>query len=394
MPYQRQQLLLVGLFAGLVALKLPGVFNGRLWAEDGLFLLDALRLPWWQALITPHTGYIDVTASTAFVIATRLVDLEYVGIISVIFALFIQACPAILIVTSPCEWLRRRWIMMIALLLILAPPVAEEVWLSPVTSQYHMIICTGLILAFDIGRRAVFSNILLAFAGLTGPGPALLAPLFVLRAYLDRSKRRALQAAILCTGALIEFIVFCTHPEPNRWLVIDLTLLAHVIAVKHLVLPLVGRDITMMINQSMIWIAILLPVGIGIVWAVLISHRREVVWLFAATVTVMVLSYLGSLGHKADLLNVGYGQRYYYAPQVLLSLTLLGLTRNRQPVPRYLAWTLVTWLLVVGAWQYFQVIPAMAAGPSWYDQIVLWRDRPDRAIYLWPPSIIIPLPRA
>ena len=100
------------------------------------------------------------------------------------------------------------------------------------------------------------------------------------------------------------------------------------------------------------------------------------------------------LGHKADLLNVGYGQRYYYAPQVLLSLTLLGLTRNRQPVPRYLAWTLVTWLLVVGAWQYFQVIPAMAAGPSWYDQIVLWRDRPDRAIYLWPPSIIIPLPRA
>jgi len=36
---------LLAVFAALVALRIPGVLQGRLWAEDGLFLLDALRLP-------------------------------------------------------------------------------------------------------------------------------------------------------------------------------------------------------------------------------------------------------------------------------------------------------------------------------------------------------------
>jgi len=39
------------------------------------------------------------------------------------------------------------------------------------------------------------------------------------------------------------------------------------------------------------------------------------------------------------------------------------------------------------------VITAMASGPSWHDQIVMWRHDPRRAIFLWPPSILIDLPR-
>ena len=146
----RDRVFLIAVFAALVLLKIPGVLQGRLWAEDGLFLQDALQLPWWQALTTPHTGYIDLTASGAMLIAIHATDLEQVARVSVLIGLVIQLCPVVLLVTSRCAWLRPRWVLVTALLLLLTPPVAEEVWLSPVTSQYHLMVCTGLILAFEV----------------------------------------------------------------------------------------------------------------------------------------------------------------------------------------------------------------------------------------------------
>jgi hypothetical protein len=243
MTQKPNRFLLVALFAILVLVKIPSLLDGRLWAEDGFFLVDALRLPWWQALVTPHTGYIDITASGVMLIATHVADLEHVAWVSVLLALCIQICPAILLITSRCDWLKPQWVLIIALLLLLAPPVSEEVWISPVTSQYHLMVCAALILAFDMGSGPgfLFRNSLLGLASFTGPGPALLAPLFVLRALVDRSWRRALQASILSAGALIEIAVFCTHPEGNRQLVIDLSLLASVLYLKHIILPSFGR---------------------------------------------------------------------------------------------------------------------------------------------------------
>ena len=129
------QILMIALFAGLVLGKMPSLLDGRLWAEDGLFLLDALRLPWWQALITPHTGYIDVVASGTMVVATHVADLEQVASISVLVACGVQVCPAILLIASRCDWLQPRWVLIVALLLVLLPPVSEEIWLSPVPAS-------------------------------------------------------------------------------------------------------------------------------------------------------------------------------------------------------------------------------------------------------------------
>jgi hypothetical protein len=390
MPQRRSQLVLIALFGMLVLLRIPSLLEGRLWAEDGLFLVDALRKPWWQALTTPHTGYIDVTASTAMLLATRVADLEHVALVSIVVALAVQVCPAILLATSSCAWLQPRWALILALLLVLAPPAAEEIWLSPVTSQYHLAVCAALILAFDGGSH-VFRNLLLAVAGLSGPGPVLIAPLFAFRAVIDRSRQRMIQTTLLSTGALIEFVIFCSNPEPNRHLTIDPSLLASTIYVKHLILPFFGRWLAKLAGsdpQPLITLACIL--GLGVV--VLKARGREVRWLYVAALTMMVLSYLGALGNKADLLKVYFGQRYYYAPQVLLGLTLLGVARTSQPVIVHrVTWVLVSWLLAIGAWQYFRINPTMATGPSWHDQVVLWR-KDHRAMKVWPATMQIELP--
>jgi hypothetical protein len=383
---------LIAIFAALVLLKIPGVLAGRLWAEDCLFLQDAVRLPWWQALATPHTGYIDLAASAAMLIATHVTDLEHVALASVAIALFVQLCPAVLLVTSGCEWLRPRWAMLTALLLVLMPPIAEEVWLSPVTSQYHLMVCTGLILAFTVrgGPIGVFRLLLLAVAGLTGPGTALAAPLFVARAYLERSLPRAMQAGVLSVGVLIEIAVFLTHPV-GRHLGISPPFLLHVICVKHLLVPFFGPFVADSLNKmSLLEQFRLLPVISSLlalsalVWAVLTTRSREVRWLCAVALTMMALSYFGAIGGQ-DLLKVYPGGRYYYAPQVLLGLTLLGLARTGSVIWRSLATMAVTWLLFVGIREYRVINPVMALGPSWRDQVVQWRAQPGRPIIVWPP---------
>jgi hypothetical protein len=394
----RGRAVLIAAFAAVVLLKIPGVLPGRLWAEDGLFLLDALRLPWWQALTTPHTGYVDMAASAAMLIATRTTDLEYVALISVAIALIFQLCPAMLLVTSRCAWLRPRWVLVTALVLMLTPPVAEEIWLSPVTSQYHLMVCTGLILAFEVSRgpTGVFQVLLLALAGLTGPGPALAAPLFVARAGLDRSWPRAIQATVLSVGALTEIAVFLMHPEPNRHLGIGAALLLRVIYVKNLLVPFLGPQLAIGLGEAStlakwpllpIVVSLLALSSLGI--AVLMTRARDIQWLFTAALVMAVLSYFGALGGQANLLNIYFGARYYYAPQVLLSLTLLGVARTGPIISRSLAIVLVAWLMFIGIKGYRSVHPAMAQGPSWRDQVALWRAEQDRAIRLWPPTFQI-----
>lgn len=388
----RGRAILIFAFATLVLLKIPGVLQGRLWAEDGLFLKDALQMPWWQALTTPHTGYIDVTASGAMLIATRVAALEHVAFFSVLVALIIQLCPAVLLVTSRCAWLRPRWVLVTALLLVLTPPIAEEVWLSPVTSQYHLMVCAGLILAFEVrsGPVGVLQLLLLAVAGLTGPGPALAAPLFITRAWIDRSRPRTIQAAVLSVGALIEIAVYCTHPV-GRHLGISPSFLLSVIYVKHLLIPFFGSFVADGLSKASLlrqWpllpatVALLGLCSLALAFAT--TRAREVRWLCAVTLTMMVLSYFGAIGGQ-DLLTIYPGGRYYYAPQILLGLTLLGFARTGPLFGRMLATGVVSWLLLVGIRDYRSVNAVMAHGPSWRDQVTSWRIEPGRPITLWPP---------
>jgi hypothetical protein len=115
----------------------------------------------------------------------------------------------------------------------------------------------------------------------------------------------------------------------------------------------------------------------------LLARGREVPWLFLAALAMMVLSYLGALGDKAGLLSIYFGQRYYYAPQVLLTLALLGVAFTGM-AGKPLAMAAVCWLLVVGCCEYWWVAPGMAAGPAWQAEIAQWRADPTHTIAVWP----------
>ena len=402
-PWQRA--VLVAAFAAVVAIRIPGILHGRFWAEDGYFLLDALRLPWHEAMVVPHTGYLDLFAGFTMMLATRLVRLEYAPLVSLCASLAVQVLPAVLLATGGIAWLRRPLHLAAAVGLMATLPLSEEVWLSPITAQYHLIVCVGIVLAVPPARMPVglLHGAVLALAPLAGPGPSLVAPLFFLRALLDRSRPRALQAALISAGTIVQVAVVLGHPEPQRAIGIDVPLMLLVVWVKHILVPLFGRDLAIELAgglpgalraSALPWIPILATAVaiVGLSAAMLRSARSELRWLFAGGLLAMTLSYVSSLGPKGDLLGVLYGARYYVAPQMLFALAVLGCAVTaRDAWVRRSAQLVAMWIFVVGAREYAWVDPKMAHGPSWRAQVLDWRADPSRPIALWPSSFSIRL---
>lgn len=177
------RLLLVVAFAVVLFLRMPDVLYGRLWAEEGkIFFARAAAMPWFSALLLPYGGYLNLVANAAPIIAWHTVPLEYAPWVTTGIGLIFQCCPAIILVCSRDEWLRPRWSLIAALLIIATPPMVSEVWLQSLHSQFHLALCCALILALDAPQKrlAWFGGVLLFLAPLCGPAASGLLPLWLL----------------------------------------------------------------------------------------------------------------------------------------------------------------------------------------------------------------------
>ncbi|MBV9538903.1 MAG: hypothetical protein JOY70_08245, partial [Acidisphaera sp.] len=291
----KQHAMLLALAAALIALRLPdAVLDGRFWAEEGaVYFRNALHDGWAAALFTVHTGYLNLAASTATLLAAH-VPLPCAPYVTETVALLLQLCPAALLLTADLPWLRRPVTGLIAVALIVLAPNAAEVWLNSITSQFHLALAAALVLALPVRRGVAGAAVLLllAFAGLSGPAAAALAPLSALRAALDRSPGRAWQAAVLLLCAAVQAAVWLAYPEPARSLGIDPQTLLLAAAVKHLALPLLGLDAA---RATGVWLAshpLSLPAGAAcaatlaaaaaLAAGVVRAGRAELAWMFAA----------------------------------------------------------------------------------------------------------------
>jgi hypothetical protein len=99
--------------------------------------------------------------------------------------------------------------------------------------------------------------------------------------------------------------------------------------------------------------------------ALLLRRRMDLIWLFAAGCCVMVLTYYGSLGSLVDMISVNEGARYYYVPQAVFALVVLGLAATGHDIVAKLSWIVVVWLVVVGMARYFRTLDYVAHDCSW-----------------------------
>ena len=394
--------IIIAIFILLVAGRIPAILTvGRFWAEEGVVYYSAAwHEPWFDALFTVHTGYINIAASAATLLALHLTSPEHAPQVTALFACAVQTLPAIILATSRIPWLENKLVFAAALILLLIPVGDAEVWLNSITSQFHMALCVGLILAADIrcGKVGLLRNAILVLAPLTGPLSGTLVPVFLLRAGLERSRPRLIQTVCLGIPTLVQAVMILTHPEPARSIGIGAPLLLAVIGIQNVILPIRGPSWATHLGEGAFYAfqrgglsisAILAAIfGIGALAFVLYRRRdRPAQWLFVAGCTLAVVGYSSALtlGHPLYLL-FWIGTRYSYAPSVLLSLSLLGLAASGTRFQRIISSVLVIWMIMIGWKPYFEVNSTFTGGTSWPAEVAKWRQDPVYGMQMWPPK--------
>ena len=395
------------LLAAAIVWRLPTIFaDGRFWAEEGtVYFARAWHLPAAQALVALHSGYLNIVANLATLIASRMVALEHAPLVTAAIALLVQLLPALLLATAAEPWLRRPVPLIAALLLTILPVRAGELWANTITSHFHLMACVGLVLALaprpgGIGRLRLA---LLLLAPMSGPGNAFLWPLFVLRAWRDRSPARWTQVGVMALGIAVQAGLVLAAPIENRPFGAPIQVVLAVLGLEHVVLPLLGGQLAAPLSHGLylafeagqrpLWI-MALPVAVLGGMGLLAWRRADAttLWLFVAGLWLAVVSYYTALTPNApNTLLLGLGMRYAFAPTVLFGACLVGLAASTQVAwLRQSATGAVWWVLAVGATSYFDN-PGFATGPSWRQEVAAWRANPAHPIQLWPPGWVMKL---
>jgi hypothetical protein len=393
-------------FAFLVAIRIPGIFRGRFWAEEGnIFFANAWHLPWYQALIVSYGGYLNITANFAGVLARYLAPLDRACFVTTFFALVIQTFPAILLCQSKMTWLQSRKILIAALLIVATLPLSQEIWLSTIGSQCHLTLCVGLILCLEARSKlaGAFQKFILIIAPLSGPGSTFFLPLFLARAWIDRStdgsKERLKQALILGFAILIQFCFFFRPQERAAITPVsgtDPQLLLNIFCVRHILGPFLGMQQTSDITAT--WREAYLQQHISCNWASIatvlfflicttmlwLSKQTTPKWLFASGLMLALLSHFGALGDHSGLLLPAASERYFFAPQILFELSILCLACSDKRWIKCFSKSIIAWLLVIAAHEYFWTPGYYKDGPRWSSEVKRWRRDPNYALKIWP----------
>jgi hypothetical protein len=392
------RLALVPALAALIAWRLPlPLTQGRFWAEEGLiYYSKAWHLPTIDALLALHTGYLNIVANVAALIAVHAVPLEAAPRATAAIALLFQLLPAVLLATAAEPWLRRPFPLLAAILLTILPVRAGELWLNSITSHFHLMACVGLVLALAPRPGAVghLRLAVLFVAPLAGPGNAFLWPLLALRAWRDPARRA--QLAALTLGIAIQAMLVLLAPAENRPFGAPVHIVLAVFGLEHVVLPLLGGQLAAPISHSLYlafeagrpaWWIIALPIPVlgALAWAV---HRRADAatrWLFLGAMWLAAVSYYTALTHgKPNVLLLGLGMRYAFAPTLLFGVCVVGLAASAAtPWLKQAATGLVWWLLAVGTVSYHDN-PGFTAGPNWRAEVAAWRANPAHVMQIWP----------
>ncbi|NPD68361.1 hypothetical protein HN018_08860 [Lichenicola cladoniae] len=398
------RIILLTVFAFFVCIRMPEiVLKGRFWAEEGKFFFhNAWVMPPLQALLEPVGGYLNLVANAATLAARWLMPLRLAPYLTIAVALVFQLMPPLLLLTARDSWLQEGRIRLCGLLLLLLVPASEEIWLQTLHSQFELTLSCAIILTLEtdsgrmpLSRRGFGQAGILLLAPLCGPGAIVLVPLFFMRAILDQSGSRLIQAFVLSVGSVIQLLLFF-HAIPGRGYKLEPVSLLCVFAIRHLAVPFLGlpqaETVAGVVRASLSsghlpWLAVLLPLLLFVPFSIATlgtRRTRPAFWLLAAGGFTALASYFGAIGGTIALIDVHFGERYVFVPQALFSLAFLAFAATGNAKLAGIARVAVLWLIVVGATNFFWTWPLISNGPSWRSEISKWQSDPTRFIELWP----------
>jgi len=383
----------LAVYIALAVVKMRGyALDGRFWAEEGsMFYADfhGRSLP--GRLLYLVYGHFMLAANLV-VAASMLVPLKLAPLVTTWLSLAIQSIPVVLI----AAWHERlgltRFTACAVVLVMLGLPQAPEVWANAVNLHFHFSLVAAIIAAARIDRAYPrwTGRALLGLSGLSGVPANFLLPVFLALAAVTRERERWIHCGILGTTAAIQLLLLATHSGSTggRTVSFDPRFYWLPILAQQVLSPLLGMKmgegfatILRRVPQNdadALLFALVCSIPVACVFAAAWRARSLTLWtLLAASLTLVLLSILGSIGDKASFISAAGGGRYFYVPNVLLAMFLFSaFSGSRRLLPRVLITVLLMGSLVR--------VPSSAKGPEWlaaYDRAMAQRAG---EIDIWP----------
>jgi hypothetical protein len=350
-------------------------------------------------LFAPHVGYYFLFANGVALIAARFAPLEYAPFVTLTAALAVQALPVALILFSRAPLWRSWASALTGVVIVIFVPMSIELWLNTINSQFFLSLCTFLVLLEEEspdtpGRRFAHRAVLL-LGGLTGAVSCFLTPLFILRYWLHRHREHLVQAALMAVCTLVQLLALWAQADSpgvtRRFSALDLPTLGALVRTNTIAWPFLGFG-TAWTFASVIFSArnagvreftdlgvlLLAADAIFLWWLARALVATRACFLLGSFLSLLVLSALFSIGsviEKWVLIQPAFSGRYFYAPVVILLITVLaGLVEARPGLPslrRVLHVALLVCAIALGVSQ-FRV--AVVLGPRWDLEVARWRE--------------------
>jgi hypothetical protein len=367
------------------------VTNPQFWAEDSYFFENAYEYGW-HAFTIPFAGYLHTLLRAIGMIAASI-DPAHARwtYLFCSFAVTLYVASRAVSERSPLP----RFCGAAALTVVLVPDT-YEVLLNVVNLQWLIGGCLVLLLISGdpVNPRQWIHDLVSAVAmGLTGPFSIVLLPLFLIRAWVRRTRASAWLAAAVGVCALIQEYLVITQPpigaaKPGFRIAYELLLPAvgRRVGGSVLVGSLLSPDTDQVIG-TLVGLATLL--GIGLLAWLPGKHRLER--------ALLGLAFLGLLGGSFYRLRYGidrffiptYASRYFYIPQLILMWLLLAAAEVKGLAGR-VAPALFACSLLVNLPRYRESAYLVNTRWSVYEPYI--REGKPIVVPINPPGWIMPLP--
>jgi hypothetical protein len=376
--------------------------HGRFWAEEGVkHFRDAwtTSFPGDLLFVYPNARYYNLLPNVGTWIASE-VPLRHAPLVTSWLSFGVIAWMIWVTLAWPSELLPNVGARVAAAVLLVVGTLAEPVvWLNTLHVQIYLAVIVLLLLFVrieELGRVRYSAHLVtLAIAGLSGLYAAALAPLYCVRAFQERSRRRIMSAAVISSTALVQVVVVLggestEHVESVKATNPGFEELVRTILVWHFSAFAFGQDNARELmkrargGSALTWLVVVVfTIGV-IAFLVLLLRRapraRVPLLLGGAFVLIEVLVQLGSFGEA--------GGRYAVLPiAILILLVVHGAATAPPGWLRTGAIAACGVVFVFGVLQFWTRQPARLRCdrcPEWDRQVEQWEADPDDPLVIWP----------
>ncbi len=335
----------VALFVALSFVKAPNVLvDPRFWAEDGAFYFTNFRaLDAWGALFYITNGNYQFLTNVLVYLATKVpLVLVHAPAITTYGAYLVEALVVVLIHAVVASYGINRHVGLLLVAGWTLMPASYETWASATNVQWICSVSMLLVLMLPnetVERHFAKTLVWTAICGLTGVTSCILAPGYLARAYLNRSRHFAVLGTLLALCAMLQLAVLMRFGVSGRSFVSDPRTLTLPTLLQTILVPLFGVDwvgelaaplrdgararsvFTYLVGLSLMLLAV------AIAW----RARPTAIILIVAGLWILVslVNTFGALGPPLELVSGTGGARYFLFGAMCFCLLLaIGTTAH------------------------------------------------------------------